>query len=245
MDRDTAAGTPLFIPAGRRSGVRGMNETSKTRKVWGSLEKSILTGAGIDIGCGPDPVTPDVRRFDTTDGDANRIRDFVTGQFDFVYSSHCLEHMKNPREALLGWWGLVKPGGHLFVIVPDEDLYEQGVFPSRFNSDHKATFTIAKATSWSPVSHNVLDLVRGLPSSELVQLVLHDHGYDRGLQRHGLPGAAGRLVEFIFRVYRGLRRRGLFRIPPIDAWQARHDQTLRPGVLAQIQCIVRKVPDGR
>src|SRR5260221_7032838 len=38
-------------------------------------------------------------------------------------------------------------------------LYEQGVFPSRFNGDHKSTFTISKASSWSPVSVNVLDLV--------------------------------------------------------------------------------------
>src|SRR5688572_21561437 len=129
-----------------------MDETSKTRATWGDLERSVLRGRGIDIGCGPDPVMPEVCRFDVDDGDANVITRHVREQFDYVYSSHCLEHMRDPRAALREWWQLVKPGGHLFFIVPDEDLYEQGMFPSRFNADHKATFTVSKTSSWSPVS---------------------------------------------------------------------------------------------
>ena len=219
-----------------------MNETSKSRKVWGELERSVLVGSGIDIGCGPDPVTPEARPFDVEHGDANRIQDFVREQFDFVYASHCLEHMHDPRQALLGWWTLVRPGGHLFFIVPDEDLYEQGVFPSRFNPDHKATFTISKARSWSPVSLNVLDLARGLPNSELVSLVLQDHGYDRRALFHG-QSAVGGSLGFMFRVSRALRWRGMFRIALVERWQARYlsiDQTMHSGALAQIQCIVRK-----
>src|SRR5262249_42061658 len=138
--------------------------------------------SGIDIGCGADPITPTVRRFDRQDGDANRVSSFVSGSFDFVFSAHCLEHMLDPRAALLDWYSLVKPGGHLIVIVPDEDLYEQGYFPSLFNSDHKHTFTISKKTSWSPRSHNLLDLARNL-GGELVSLELQDSGYDRSLAR--------------------------------------------------------------
>ena len=73
-----------------------MNESSKTRKIWGELENSIISGNGIDIGCGPDPVTTDVRKFDIEDGDASNITEHVHEQFDFVYSSHCLEHMDDP-----------------------------------------------------------------------------------------------------------------------------------------------------
>jgi SAM-dependent methyltransferase len=225
-----------------------MDETSKTRKIWGPLETAVLRGQGIDIGCGRDPVAPGVRRFDVADGDANHIAAQVREQFDFVYSSHCLEHMHDPRGALAGWWQLVRPGGHLFFIVPDEDLYEQGVFPSRFNPDHKATFTIAKARSWSPVSINVLDLARALPGGELVSLVLQDHGYDRSLLRHQSRTRTARVLRFPLRVYNGLRRRGLPRLALIDLWQARFaavDQTMLPGVLAQIQCIVRKATDAR
>lgn len=223
-----------------------MNETSKTRRIWGELERSVLQGRGIDIGCGPDPVTPDARGFDVGDGDANRITEFVHEQFDFVYSSHCLEHMHEPRRALQEWWRLVKPGGHLFFLVPDEDLYEQGVFPSRFNGDHKATFTLSKARSWSPVSHNVLDLARGLPGGELVSLQLHDHGYDRRLLRFGPNPPLGAGVRFVHRAYHRLRRDGLLPcLPFVERWLAGHlaiDQTRRPDTLAQIQCIVRKLP---
>ena len=71
------------------------------------------------------------------------------------------------EKAILEWWQLVKPGGHLILLVPDEDLYEQDIFPSRFNGDHKFTFTLSKAQSWSPVSIHVLDLVQALPENSL------------------------------------------------------------------------------
>ena len=162
-----------------------MKESSKSQPYWGDLEKRVVSGRGIDIGCGPDPVKPDARRFDLEDGDANVISQYVKEAFDFVYSSHCLEHMHDPRTTILDWWKLVKPGGYLFVVVPDEDLYEQGVFPSRFNNDHKATFTISKASSWSPKSINVLDLANSLPGGKTISLQLQDRGYDRALGSFG------------------------------------------------------------
>jgi SAM-dependent methyltransferase len=222
-----------------------MDETSKSRKIWGDLERPVLTGKGIDIGCGPDPVTPDVRPFDLTQGDANCISQYVKETFDFVYSSHCLEHMHDPRKAILEWWKLVKPGGHLFFVVPDEDIYEMGVFPSRFNPDHKATFTISKTKSWSPVSINVLDLVRSLPDGKLISVTLQDNGYDRRQLVFGKTDLRP-WQTYLVRRYRGWRRRGLpFRIPLLDGLSRRQpiDQTLQPNVLAQIQCIVQKLPD--
>lgn len=158
-----------------------INETSKTRKIWGPLEFAILQGEGIDIGGGCDPVTPQARRFDLADGDANLITRHVQARCDFVYSAHCLEHMRDPRKTSLECWQLVKSGGHLILIVPDEDLYEQGVFPSQFNAAHTCTFTMGKARSWSPVSLNARDLARDLPNAEIIQLTLHDHGSDRRL----------------------------------------------------------------
>src|ERR1700690_2446899 len=207
-----------------------MDEATKSRKVWGILELSVLTGKGIDIGCGPDPVAPDVRRFDVNDGDANEIGRYVSDQFDFVYSSHCLEHMRHPRKAILGWWQLVRVGGHLFFTVPDEDLYEQGVFPSLFNRDHKATFTIFKDKSWSPVSINVLDLARSLPNGELVSLVLQDHGYDRRIVAPK-PTFSTYFAGFLLRVYRSARYRIGLSMPSLERLILRYlpvDQTMRP-----------------
>jgi SAM-dependent methyltransferase len=220
-----------------------MDETTKSRKQWGLLEFSILKGKGIDIGCGSDPVTPEARRFEVDDGDANEITKFVNDQFDFVYSSHCLEHMLRPKEAILGWWQLVRVGGHLFFTVPDEDLYEQGVFPSRFNRDHKATFTILKVNSWSPVSINVQDLVNSLPNGKLVSLKLQDNGYDRAVVAHK-PIFFDHIARFLMRTYRSFKYRSGINIPALERLLMRFlpaDQTLRPDVLAQIQCIVQKV----
>lgn len=217
-----------------------MDEATKTRRIWGELERSILKGDGIDIGAGKDPVFPNVRRFDIEHGDAANITKHVREDFDFVFSSHCLEHLPDPASALQEWWKLVRPDGHLFFIVPDEDLYEQGVFPSTRNADHKATFTISKRTSWSPVSHNVLDLVRALPNSELIDIRLHDANYDRGVMKHGRPPSlAFRLAaktHFVATRVLGKAPRLLSAV--LEQW----DQTRRPDTLAQIQCIVRKNP---
>jgi SAM-dependent methyltransferase len=217
-----------------------MDETTKSRKYWGPREWEATRGKGIDIGCGPDPVTEDARRFDMQDGDANRITDFVHEQFDFVYSSHCLEHMHDPRTTILDWWKLVKAGGFLFVLVPDEDLYEQGVFPSRFNTDHKATFTIAKAQSWSPRSINVLDLANSLPNGRIVSLELQDRGYDRSLLGFGVR----RRGFWIRAASRILKSAGLWEADSVRRlflpYEAVDQTLLQRGVQAQIQLIVQK-----
>jgi SAM-dependent methyltransferase len=165
-----------------------MNEATKTRALLTAAERSLLRGKGIDIGCGADPITQTCRRFDVDDGDANHVTAYVKepGSFDYVASIHSLEHMNSPEESLQDWWTLLKPGGILLLVVPDEDLYEQGYWPSVFNPDHKSTFTISKQTSWSPVSRNLLDLAKALPGAEVLSLRLQDQSYDRGLLFAGL-----------------------------------------------------------
>lgn len=220
-----------------------MNETTKTKKLWSDLERSIFKGKGIDIGCGPDPVMDDVRRFDIEDGDANHITQFVKEEFDYVYASHCLEHMHDPRQTILEWWKLVKVGGYLCFIVPDEDLYEQGVFPSRFNPDHKATFTLSKQASWSPASINVLDLATSLPQGQLTRLILQDQGYDRNLLKHGLR-APNLFLRVVCRLYESIKFRIGITSSVFEQFRDRLvtvDQTGSHNALAQIQCIVRKV----
>ena len=130
-----------------------------------------FVGDGIDIGCGPDPLAQyfeffplmkSCRSWDMADGDAQLMQSVSDNAYDFVHSSHCLEHMRDMDVALSNWLRILKPGGHLVCLVPDEDLYEQGVFPSTFNSDHKHTLTIYKKKSWSPKSVNVFSLIDAL-----------------------------------------------------------------------------------
>ena len=168
-------------------------------------------GDGVDIGGKPDPLTlytelfPAIRSikvWDLEDGDAQFMAGVPDETFDFVHSSHCLEHLHDAAEGLANWLRILKPGGFMIVMIPDEDLYEQGVFPSTLNRDHKATFTIFKDRSWSPVSRNVLDLLRGLgPTARVEKVELLTGSYRFDLPRFDQTltpiGECG--IEFIIR----------------------------------------------
>lgn len=78
--------------------------------------------------------------------------------------------MADPVGALEQWWALVKPGGYLVIVVPDEDLYEQSYRPSRLNSDHKCTFNFDKPISWSPVSYDIQKVRNALPEVEIIEI---------------------------------------------------------------------------
>src|SRR6266849_3945340 len=138
----------------------------------------IFLGAGIDIGCGDDPVTPDCVHWDLPQGDAQALAGVLPEQFDWVYSSHCLEHLVDPRRAIARWWEVLRPHGRLLIVVPDEDLYEQGVWPSRFNPEHQWSFTLHKSQSWCPRSINLAELVATLPGHQVRWLRTCDAGYD-------------------------------------------------------------------
>lgn len=155
------------------------NEASKARP---RLER-YLKGSIIDIGAGSDPVVPQAKAWDQKDGDAQLMDNVPDEAYDTVFSSHCLEHMRNPLEALMNWWRILKPGGHLIVLVPDEDLYEQHQWPSTFNDDHKWAYTPHKDGSWCPASTNVLDLMRHLHRHKLISLRVVDDGYEYGVGR--------------------------------------------------------------
>ncbi|MFO1413382.1 MAG: methyltransferase domain-containing protein [Burkholderiales bacterium] len=153
-----------------------------------------FVGRGLDVGGRPDPLSlyaelfariTEVRTWDLEDGDGQRLAGVPDESFDFVHSSHCLEHLADPADALRNWLRVVKPGGHVVILVPDEDLYEQGMFPSTFNAGHVHTFTIHKPQSWSPASINVLGLLAGLgPAAQVVKIELLDATYRYGLPRY-------------------------------------------------------------
>lgn len=168
-------------------------------------------GMGLDIGGRPDPLSlyseffplmESVRVWDLDDGDAQFMANVPDGTFDFVSSSHCLEHLHDPREGLANWIRITKPGGYVIVLIPDEDLYEQGVFPSTFNLDHKASFTIYKDTSWSTGSINVFELLMGFGNAIQVQKVeLLTSSYRRNLPRYDQTSTpvGESAIEFVIR----------------------------------------------
>jgi SAM-dependent methyltransferase len=170
-----------------------------------------FVGNGVDIGGKPDPLTlyaeffplmNTVKVWDLEDGDAQFMGGVPDDTFDFVHSSHCLEHLHDPAEGLRNWLRVTKPGGYVVVMIPDEDLYEQGVFPSTFNRDHKRTFTLYKQRSWSNSSVNVLELLTDLgprAQVEKVELLVGSYRFDlpRFDQTSTPVGECG--IEFIIR----------------------------------------------
>lgn len=143
----------------------------------------VFVGRAIDIGAGGDPlrVAPyfpellSVTEWDLAQGDALEMRDVPAGSFDLVYSSHCLEHIAEATAAFSRWWQLVKPGGHLVLVVPDFRTYEREVWPSVRNPDHKQIFTV------SDVFH--LAGEAQLLGSQIVRLEVLDEGFVPNVDR--------------------------------------------------------------
>jgi len=191
-----------------------VNETSKAvmRRLRDSrFARHYFVGDGVDIGAGRDtlaqyaeffPAMRSCRGWDLPDGDAQLMGGVADASFDFVHSSHCLEHMVDVHAAFDRWLQILRPGGHMVTLVPDEDLYEQGHFPSRFNSDHKWTFTLSKASSWSPKSISLLPFLHGFAGrADVLKVELLNETYRyrvRGVDQTLTPVAES-AIEFIVR----------------------------------------------
>ncbi|MGB0126561.1 MAG: methyltransferase domain-containing protein [Rhodocyclaceae bacterium] len=196
-----------------------------------------IVGDGIDIGCGSDPLSKladffplmqSLRPWDLPDGDAMLMAGVEDETYDFIHSSHCLEHLADPVKALSNWIRICKGGGHLVITVPDEDLYEQGVWPSTFNSDHKWTFTILKASSWSPRSVSVVPLLERFQDQvEILKVERLDSGFSYGQPRHDqtLGGLAESAIEFV------LKKKA--RDPGFRSSEMDHSQAARFAEVAQ------------
>lgn len=111
---------------------------------------------GFDIGCGPRKVYPHLTGIDNRKDtalfgiqmrpdvivkDCTRLP-YKDGITETVFSSHTLEHIEDPKLALLEWWRLIVPGGHLILYLPHRDFYPNIGQPGS-NPDHKHDFVPA------------------------------------------------------------------------------------------------------
>jgi SAM-dependent methyltransferase len=127
---------------GRQSREGETSKAKERRQKEGFFEKYCL-GKGLDIGYGGDLLTENCMGWDREHGDAQYLKSLKNSKFDFVYSSHTLEHMVDPAIALKNWWRVLKPQGYLILFIPHRDLYEKKkTLPSRWNPDHKHFFLI-------------------------------------------------------------------------------------------------------
>ena len=125
-----------------------IGETAKShnRRISEGFFEKYCKGEGLDVGYGADLIIPNSSGWDLRNGDAQYLADIEDESFDFVYSSHCLEHMYDVRTALKNWFRVVRKGGYLLLAIPHRDLYEKkNQLPSRWNGDHKHMFLIGRS----------------------------------------------------------------------------------------------------
>ena len=76
-------------------------------------------GEGLDVGCGKWPL-PGAIPIELKDGgDALAL---PHGPFDYIASSHCLEHLIDPVAALEHWKTRLRPGGVLALYLPHPSM---------------------------------------------------------------------------------------------------------------------------
>jgi len=94
-------------------GTCGGTALSMQRRVHDSrFATRYFVGCGLDVGGGHDslalyvelfPLIRNVVIYDAPQGDAQKLANVDDHSFDFLFSSHCLEHVRDPVEALSNW----------------------------------------------------------------------------------------------------------------------------------------------
>lgn len=89
------------------------------RKFVQTFAEEFCRGVGLDVGGGKWPL-PGAICVDIINGqDALSL---PMGVYDYVFSSHCLEHLPNTVAALEHWKSRIRPGGVLFLYLPHPDM---------------------------------------------------------------------------------------------------------------------------
>lgn len=121
-----------------------------TNKRLPSFFELYMSGFGLDIGFagyneGTQPILSSATGVDLNYKDYDgRNLPFANNSQSYVYSSHCLEHIQDYKQAIQEWFRVTEIGGHIITVVPHKFLYEKkNSPPSHFNGDHKRFYTPA------------------------------------------------------------------------------------------------------
>jgi len=123
-----------------------MSETSKHRDRFIKYTQ----GMGIDIGYGGAPINDTAITMDMQSmyvdydgkpqnlfGDARHLYWFKDGVLDHVYSSHLIEDFEDTKSVLKEWIRIIRIGGYLCLLFPDEQRYRASEKPEYWNLSHK------------------------------------------------------------------------------------------------------------
>ncbi len=84
--------------------------------------KQYCRGRGIDVGAGKWPLPGATPIQEGKRQDAFKLDASPDGSLDFVFSSHCLEHLDDWQRALRVWIRKLKTHGILFLYLPHESM---------------------------------------------------------------------------------------------------------------------------
>ncbi len=98
----------------------------------------VCRGIGVDIGCakkewsfpGSNLVDPAINEYNASN--------FPYENLDYIFSSHCLEHIPSWVDTMEYWFSKLKGGGVLFLYLPD---YSQEYWRPWNNKKHLNIFT--------------------------------------------------------------------------------------------------------
>lgn len=101
--------------------------------------KHICKGEGYDIGCAKKewslPGSTPIDLLFEDSWDAMKLPDKLV---DYIFSSHCLEHLNDWVRVLDYWTSKIKSGGHIFLYLPHKD---QKYWRPWNNTKHMHMFT--------------------------------------------------------------------------------------------------------
>jgi len=129
--------------------------TSKIRRLREGFFEKYINGKGIDIGCGRlYNISDDLKihssalAHDKDICDAHTMDLFKDEAFDYVYISHVLEHLEDPKLAIHNWFRICKKQGYIIIAVPSKYRYEKKEnLPSIWNHDHKRFYNFTQLSS--------------------------------------------------------------------------------------------------
>ncbi len=98
--------------------------------------------------------------------DATDLKDIKDHEYEFVISSHCLEHIANPLKAMYEWLRVIKPGGIILIVVPNKE----------YCFDHRRSYTSFEHILSDYKSHTLETDLTHLDEI----LALHDLSMDLG-----------------------------------------------------------------
>jgi predicted SAM-dependent methyltransferase len=100
--------------------------------------KHVCNGTGIDVGCNREEwAYPGALMVDPTINEYDALN-FPYDNLDYIFSSHCLEHLYDWVDVLDLWTSRLKSGGTLFLYLPD---YSQVYWRPWNNRKHLNIFT--------------------------------------------------------------------------------------------------------